>query len=205
MTTEAKVKWNITGNYFEACNCEAACLCVFLSPPTTEECTVLVGWHIEQGAFGDLALDGLNVALAVHSPGPMAEVQWKVALYLDENTSQTQQDALTQIFAGQAGGHFAAIGQHIGEVLGVKSAAIDFQANGKQRSLRIGGVAETNIEAIVGGGGAQVTVSGDPLGIVPGEPMVVARSGRLSYHDHGMEWELSSKNGFYSAFTYQGP
>jgi hypothetical protein len=205
MTTEAKVKWSITGNYFEACNCEAACPCVFLSPPTTGDCTVLVGWHIDRGAFGDVALDDLGVALAVHSPGPMTEVQWKAALYLDEKASPAQQDALTQIFAGQAGGHFALLGQHIGEVLGVNTAAIDYQADGKRRSLRIDGVAEVSIEAITGGGGAPVMVSGNPLGIVPGEPMVVGRSGRLSYHDHGMEWELSNKNGFYSAFTYQGP
>jgi hypothetical protein len=61
------------------------------------------------------------------------------------------------------------------------------------------------IEGIEGGGGAEVTVSGNPLGIVPGEPMLVARSTRLSYHDHGMDWEISAKNGFYSPFTYQGP
>ena len=47
--------------------------------------------------------------------------------------------------------------------------------------------------------------SGNPLGIVPGEPMMVGRSTKLSYHDHGMDWEISGKNGFYSSFTYQGP
>jgi len=36
------------------------------------------------GEFGDVKVDGLSVALAVHSPGHMAEVKWKVALSLDE-------------------------------------------------------------------------------------------------------------------------
>ena len=197
-------KWRLTGTYFEACNCEAACQCVFLSPPDSGDCTVLVGWHIDSGAIGDVSLDGLNVALAVHSPGPMTQVQWRVALYLDERGSQAQQDALTQIFAGQAGGHFAVLGGHIGEVLGVKRVAIDYQAEGKRRSLRIPDIAEAEIEGMEGGGGAEVTVSGNPLGIVPGEPMVVGRSKRLSYHDHGLDWEISAKNGFYSPFPYQG-
>jgi hypothetical protein len=35
--------------------------------------------------------------------------------------------------------------------------------------------------------------------------MVVARSSRLDYRDHGMNWELSNRNGFFSPFTYQGP
>jgi hypothetical protein len=32
---------------------------------------------------------------------------------------------------------------------------------------------------------------------------VVARSTKFSYHDFGMAWELSSKNGYYSPFTYK--
>ena len=62
-----------------------------------------------------------------------------------------------------------------------------------------------DIEGVEGGGGAEVKISGNPLGIVPGEPMVVARSGKLSYHDYGMDWELSGKNAFFSPFTYDGP
>ena len=62
-----------------------------------------------------------------------------------------------------------------------------------------------NIEGIEGGGGAEVKISGNPLGIVPGEPMVGARSGKLSHQDHGMDWELSGKSGFFSPFTYGCP
>ena len=146
-------KWSLTGTYFEACNCEAACQCVFLSPPDAGECTILVGWHIDSGTMGDVSLDGLNVALAIDSPGPMTQAQWNVALYLDERSSQAQQDALTQIFAGQAGGHFAVLGGHIGEVLGVTRATIYYQAEGKRRSLRIPDIAEVEIEGLKGGGG----------------------------------------------------
>ena len=197
-------EWKLSGTYFEACNCEAACQCVFLGPPDPGDCTLLIGWHIDSGAMGDVSLDGFNVALAVHSPGHMTQVQWKVALYLDQRAAQAQQDALTQIFTGQAGGHFAVLGAHIGEVLGIKKVAIDYKAEGKRRSLRIPDIADVEIEGMEGGGGAEVTISGNPLCIVPGEPMVVGRSTRLSYHDHGLDWEITAKNGFYSPFTYQG-
>ena len=196
--------WTLSGNYFEACNCEAACTCVFLSPPTTGECTLLVGWHIDSGNMNGVDLSGLNVGLAIYSPGHMIEVKWKVALYLDDRATEQQAGALGQIFGGQAGGHFAVIGEHIGEVVGVSSAAIEYKAEGKSRSLKVGSVAEMDIEAIQGGGGADVVISGNPLGIVPGEPMIGAR-GNLSYHDHGMDWEISGKNGYYSPFTYSGP
>src|SRR5512136_1301853 len=101
--------WNVKGTYFETCNCEVACPCVFLSPPSTGECTVLVGWHIEQGRYASVALDGLNVALAVHVPGHMATTKWKAAVYFDDRASDGQKNALLQIFTGQAGGHPAVL------------------------------------------------------------------------------------------------
>lgn len=196
-------RWNISGTYFESCNCEAACPCVFLSPPTDGECKVLVGWHINEGHFGDVSLGGLNIAMAAHSPGHMAKVQWKGALYFDDRASAEQKDSLTQIFAGQAGGHFERLISHVGEVLGVASVPIDYEANGKQRSMKVGDVAEVEIEAIEGQGGGDVIVSGHPLCIVPGAPAVTARSKKLNYQDHGYTWEFSGKNGFYSPFTYK--
>jgi hypothetical protein len=198
-------QWSLSGTYFETCNCEAACPCVFLSPPTTGECTVLIAWHIDQGHCDDVTLDGLNVALAVHSPGHMMQVPWKAALYLDAQAGESQQTALRQIFAGQAGGHFARVGAHIGEVLGVKSASMTYEAEGKKRRLRIADVAEAEIQALAGQGDADITIANHPLCIAPGYPVVVARSTRLTYHDHGLEWELSEKNGFYSPFNYTGP
>jgi hypothetical protein len=95
--------WKIAGSYFEACNCDVACPCVFLSTPTDGDCTVLLAWHIDHGQFGEVNLDGFNTALAVYSPGHMLQTKWKVALYVDELANQDQRDALTQIFSGQAG------------------------------------------------------------------------------------------------------
>lgn len=196
--------WNVTGTYMETCNCEAACPCVFLSAPTEEECTALIGWHIDKGNFGNVDLGNLNVALAVLSPGHMAEVKWRAALYLDRNASEKQNDALTRIFTGQAGGHPGMLVSHIGDVLGIKSASIEYTANGKQRSLKIAEVAEAEIEAIEGQSGADVTIDNHPLCIAPGYKAVVAKSKTLRYRDYNLHWEITGKNGFYSPFSYQG-
>lgn len=194
--------WKIEGTYFESCNCEAACPCVFLSKPTEDHCDVLVAWHIDHGKFGDVSLDGLNVAFAVHSPGHMAQVKWDVAVYIDGRADDTQKDALTRIFGGQAGGHPARLASHVGKILGVASAPMNYSADGKRRSLSMPKIAEVSIEALEGQGGAEVTISNHPLCIAPGQPAVTARSSKLAYHDHGMNWEFSNKNGFFSPFQY---
>lgn len=196
-------QWKVAGTYFEACNCEAACPCVFTSPPTDGDCKALIGWHIDQGMFAGTALDGLNAALFAYAPGHMLETKWKVALYVDERADAQQTDALTKIFSGAAGGHLSALTPLIGEVLGVRSAAIDYRLDGKQRSLTIPQVAQMEIEAMTGQGGEDVTLSGIPFTPVPGYPTVACRSKRLSFHDHGFDLEISRKNGFYSPFSYQ--
>jgi hypothetical protein len=197
-------RWKLTGTYFEACTCDVACPCTFLSAPTTGDCTALAGWHIENGNFTNVKLDGLNVALALYSPGHMLETKWRVALYLDETASEEQKNALTQIYTGQAGGHMSNLVPLIGEVLGISSVPIVYESNKKQRRLKIGEVGETEVEAIQDQSGADVTINNAPLGIAPGYPLVVAKSKKLSYKDYGLECEISGKNGFYSPFTYQG-
>jgi hypothetical protein len=197
-------QWELTGTYFESCNCDAACPCIFLGPPTRGDCTLLVAWHIDQGHFGDTRLNGLNAVLAVYSPGHMLQTKWKAARYVDERATQEQSDSLSKIFAGQAGGHLANVAACVGEVLGVKAVPIDYRAEGKRRSISIKGLAELEIEAVTGQNGAEVTIADAPFCIVPGIPSVVAKSKRLSYRDYGYQWELSDRNGFYSAFAYQG-
>ena len=197
--------WSLVGSYFEACNCEVACPCVFLSAPSHGDCTVLLAWHIEKGRFGETPVDGLNVALAIHAPGHMLQTKWNVALYLDERANEGQRQALTQVFGGQAGGEPAALAPFIGKVLGVKAVRIDYEAKGRHRSLRIPEIAEMEIDGLPGQGDREVTLENIPLTAVPNQSAVVAKSKKLSFHDHGQSWDVSDKNGFYSPFAFKGP
>ena len=49
----------------EACRCPTTCPCNFGSDAAAVPCEAIVGWHIEDGHYGDTRLDGLNVALVV--------------------------------------------------------------------------------------------------------------------------------------------
>jgi len=198
------LKWRATGDYFETCNCQTLCPCIFLSPPTEGNCTVLVGWHINSGQFGNTSLDGLNVAAFFSTPGPMHEGNWSAALYLDSRATADQSDALAKIFSGQAGGVPAVLHPLISKVLGVKSAEINYRADGRKRRMTIRDVGESEIEALEGAGGADVTISNHPLAIAPGHPSIVSRSKQLKFHDHGYTLDLSGKTGQFSPFTYEG-
>lgn len=196
--------WQVSGTYMEACNCETACPCVFFSPPTEGECTVVLGWHIDKGQFDNTDLDGLNVAMLVHSPGHMKDGNWQVALYLDDKADEAQQMALGGIFSGQAGGHLSNLGPLIGKVLGARPAKIQFETGSPNLRLEVEGLGEAKISQIEGQQGGPVQISGHPLAISPGNAATVARSETLKVSDHGLSCNVTGKNGFFAPYSYKG-
>ena len=198
-----KTDWNLKGSYFETCNCETSCPCIWLQPPSEGDCKLLVGWHIDSGHSDGQSLDGLNVALACYSAGNMKDGGWQAALYIDERATDTQFEAITQIFAGKQGGHLAILMSLVGEVLGIKKVRIDYKEEGNKRQLVIPDVAQADIESIEGVRGGDATIDNPPLCVVTSHPAVVARSTRYRYRDYDKNWEFSDRNGFYSPFAYQ--
>ena len=196
-------RWKLTGTYFETCNCEVACPCAFASAPTEGFCHAIVAWHIKQGMFGDVALDGLNVALLVDATGNMVENKWKAAAYVDEAASEAQKNALLAIFSGQAGGHPAVLASFIGELLGTKSVPMHYEGNGKNSSLKIPGLVDAELEALEGQDGKPITIENHPVCIAPGVPATVARSRHFRLSDYGYDWQLSGRNGYLSNFSYR--
>lgn len=196
--------WQLRGTYLESCNCEAICPCIVLGPPTEGDCRALVAWQIDEGRDGNVRLDGLNMALLVHSPGKMHETKWKAAVYVDRRASPEQRESLLRIFAGKAGGHPAAIASMIGEIVGVKDAAITIRKQGKGYAVQIPSAVDMELEPLVGAGGGDVVVQNHLLAIAPGFPAVVARSKRSRVTDHGWDWKLDGKQCMHSPFKYEG-
>src|SRR5215211_4076218 len=191
-------KWRIEGDYFEACNCDTVCPCVFLGNPDQGECDLTSAWHIEKGQFDDASLDGLNVVAVFHTPGNMLTgPKWKAALYLDERATKEQADALGRIYSGKAGGFFGVLAGLIGELAGVRPVPIKFEVDGKRRrTLQIPSAIDLTIEGMEGGDKSkEVTISNPPMFAAPGFAAVVAKSTKNSYSDHGMKWDNSGKNG----------
>jgi hypothetical protein len=136
----AQAQWQLSGDYFENCNCSVVCPCLvsksapLTSRPTEGECNVVLIFHIDGGRYDGTPLDGLNVVLAVHTPGPMAQGNWSVAAYIDQRADDKQTEALGAIFTGAAGGPMAHFAPLISKTLGVSKVPITYRIDGKKRS-----------------------------------------------------------------------
>jgi len=199
-----KLDWKVDGNYFEACNCESTCPCIFLADPDEGDCKLVIAWHIEKGHFDSINLNGLNVVGVFYTPGNMVKgPKWQAAVYLDERADKKQADALGKIFSGQVGGFPAVVASFIDIVVGVKATKIDIVVEGKKRHLKIPQILELDIEGVTGGEPDKESCITNPaLYGAPGNNPVIARSSKYTYKDHKFNWNNSGKNAFYSQFSY---
>lgn len=204
-------QWVIAGEYFENCSCDVVCPCE-ISPlgflqaePDNGYCNVFLLFHINEGQFDDVDLAGLNVVLVAHVDGPMAKGNWTAAAYVDERASEQQQHALGAIFSGQAGGPPSAVAALIGENLGAKIVPIEYQNEGKKRSVRIPGILDATIQAVpaITEDAVVIKLNANPL--FPGQDWVQAYGAQSTYADHDFEWNLTGKCADYADFRWAGP
>ena len=164
--------WNLKGNYFESCNCDLVCPCIFLQPPTEGFCEAQVGWHIEEGHLDGVDLSGRKVGVWLHAPCEgdtknLTDGGWKLALYVDDEATDEQFDAITQLWSGNHGGHLAVIASLVGEVMSAEKAPITIEFTEKSRKLVIGDVGHQELEAVDGMDGGPVLVKNMPLAVAP--------------------------------------
>jgi hypothetical protein len=203
-----QVQWHLSGDYFENCNCSVVCPCFIskaaplTSRPTEGECNVVLIFHIDSGNYGGTALDGLNAALAVHTPGPMAEGNWSIAAYIDQRASDKQTEALGAIFSGLAGGPIGQLAPLIGKNLGVRKVPITYRIEGKNRSVEIPNILHMSVDPLPTAhpSGEMWANNGHPVS--PDKLAFAVGAAGSTYNDHGMRWDNSGKNGHYAPIRW---
>lgn len=206
-TTTANT-WHLTGDYFENCNCDVICPCVasplgpLAAQPTQGACEAPIAFHVETGSYGDVTLDGLNAVVVLRTPGPMAEGNAKVALYVDERADARQQEALTAIFSGQAGGPMGALAPLVSEILGVKTVPIRYQQETRHRSVEVPGIMRLGVSAVPNINPDEETWLTNAHPLFPEKIAVAVGESDSVYEDYGMRWDNSGKNGHYAPFSW---
>jgi hypothetical protein len=119
--------WRLSGDWFDVCNCNIACPCTFTQTPTYGKSEGVNFWHIREGRYGDVGLDGLNALALIAFEGNIwaGGTKMDIGIFFDEGADVAQREALQMVFSGQAGGWPAALGDLIGAMRGVEFVPIE--------------------------------------------------------------------------------
>jgi hypothetical protein len=199
------LSWEVSGTYFEVCNCEAVCPCRWEGerkkgqPSTHEMCDFALSWRITTGRIGTLDLSGLSVMMAgTYSNHVTPRTPWRVILYVDDRGDTAQQRAVTDIFLGRAGGttlrNFAA---GIGEIYAVRPARIELDHTTNKESMKAGSYVFARTQRPAQSKGA--VSCGIPGHDRPGQELVMDL---FRVADAPLAWEVRGRCGFAADFEY---
>ena len=205
--------WRVSGDWFDVCKCSIPCPCTFAQAPSEGDCAGILAWHIRDGHFGDVALEGLNLAALGAFDGNIWEgAKGDMAMFVDERADERQREALGIIWSGQAGGWPGDFAAMIGNVRGMEFAQIDFSIDDDLGSWRveIPGKLLGEAEALSGpttpAPGARVQVVNAPGAEVgPGPVATWGRSTTDRADAYDFKWERTGKSSKHFPFDWHGP
>jgi hypothetical protein len=134
-------QWRVAGDWFDVCKCTIPCPCTFAQAPSEGDCEGILAWHIREGHYGDVRLDGLNVVALGYFEGNIwaGDTKATMGIYMDERADERQRESLTAIWGGQGGGWPGEFASLIGELRGIEYVPITFEIARRPRLLGSGG------------------------------------------------------------------
>jgi len=199
------IKWAFTADYVETCNCDYGCPCNFTGFPTDNKCEALVGYHIRQGHYGAVALDGLDCVYTAAWPNPIHEGNGTATLFITEKGSPEQRDALVEILTGCAGGEgpFAIFGGTITTWLAPQFVPIDFVFAGNQSRFAVPGHLDVALEGFTN----PITGTPNNLRIEPESGFIwkvadAAKTKVMKIFGGGLGFDHSGQNAFHTVVKF---
>ncbi|MCP5074885.1 MAG: DUF1326 domain-containing protein [Rhodobacteraceae bacterium] len=192
--------YHIAGSYYEACNCDAICPCrrsgdALGGRSTYGDCDFLLSWQITKGHLGSVDLSDLSVSIAGTYNDDIGEDIWSVFIYIDQAASESQFDALSQIYCGHAGGNLG-VTANFSTILGIRSAEIRLDHTAGAETIHVDTSASAHVVRDFQFDGR--VSCGIPGHDHPGQESVSS----LTVQDPPLAFSYSERCGFATDFAY---
>ena len=196
--------YDLKGSMLEVCSCSVICPCWVGADPDGGTCEGTMAWNFKSGDVNGVDVSGLTLGLVAHIPGNVLNGNWRVVVYMDENASAEQEEALLSVFTGKQGGPVADLVSLVGEVVAVERTQIEFHAEKNKGTLRIGDVVSAEMEPFQGATGELTTLSDSAFSSIPGSPAYVGKapSYKVTNAALGMNVDLKDHNSVQGDFHF---
>jgi hypothetical protein len=169
------------------------------------KCEGLFAWRFDKGTVNGTDVSGRVFGWFAYIPGNILEGNWRIVVFVDEDASDEQQQALLDVWTGKLGGPIADLAQLVGEVIAVERVPITFEVDGVKGTLKFGDFASARLEPYKGATGQSTTLHDTVFTTIPGSPAYVGKSEhyKVDMPKYGFEIDLEGHNAVQGSFRFE--
>lgn len=155
--------YRLTGHFFELCDCSSVCPCWLGETPDDDSCTGVFAWSITEGDIRGIDVTGRRVVSASYHTGHRSEGGQEVFLFVDEDASESQANALADAYTGQLGGPLGELSAMLGVLKGSARAPIRLVTEDRTTTLTVGNSVAGSAEVLLGTDGQATELAHSPV------------------------------------------
>lgn len=196
--------YEIEGKLLEVCTCKILCPCWVGEDPDGGTCDGVLSWHVDKGTINGTDVSGRTFTILTHIPGNILEGNWRIVVYIDDESTDEQQQALLDLWTGKLGGPVADLAQLVGEVVAVERVPVTFAVEGVKGMLKIGNAIDAKLEPFKGATGESTALHDSIFTTIPGSPAYVGKAEhyKVDAAQHGFEIDLEGHNAVQGSFRF---
>lgn len=196
--------YQLEGSLLEVCTCNILCPCWVGEDPDGGTCDGLFAWHIDKGSVNGTDVSGRTFGFVAHIPGNVLNGNWQVVVFLDDQATDEQQQALLDVWTGKLGGPVADLAQLVGEIKGTERVRITFEVEGMKGTMKYGDYASATLEPFKGATGESTALHDTIFTTIPGSAAYVGKAEhyKVDLPEHGFQIDLHAHNAVQGSFRF---
>jgi hypothetical protein len=195
--------YQLEGRLLEVCTCNVLCPCWVGEDPDNGTCDGTLAWRIDKGKVNDTDVSGRTLCILGHIPGNILQGNWSVRVYVDDQATPAQKDALLAVWTGKLGGPVADLAKLVGEVVAVEQVPITFEVKGVTGILKVGTAIDAGLTPFKGATGKETAIHDTIFTTIPGSPAFVGKASHYKVNAPAFSIDLKDHNAVSGSFRFE--
>ena len=194
--------YQLEGRLLEVCTCNVLCPCWVGEDPDNGTCDGVLAWHVDEGTVDGMNVSGRTLVILCHIPGNILQGNWSVRVYVDDEATPEQKEALLNVWTGKLGGPVADLAKLVGEVLAVEQVPITFEVQGVHGTLKVGKAIDAGLKPFQGATGKDTALHDTIFTTIPGSPAYVGKATHYRVDAPEFQIDLRDHNAVSGSFRF---
>lgn len=196
------MSYQLEGRLLEVCTCNVLCPCWVGEDPDNGTCDGVLAWRVDEGTIDGTNVSGHTLVILTHIPGNILQGNWRVRVYVDDQASPEQKEALLNVWTGKLGGPVADLAKLVGEVIAVEQVPITFDVKGVDGTLKVGQAIDASLKPFQGATGKDTALHDTVFTTIPGSPAYVGKATHYRVNAPEFQIDLRGHNAVSGSFRF---